>query len=218
MTDFVCYCRVSTPAQGVSGLGLEAQSAAVRGMLKPGDAMIASFVEIESGKRSDRPELAKALAECKRRKATLAIAKLDRLARNVHFISGLMESGVDFVCADSPEADRTFLQMAAVFSEWEGRKISERTRDALAAAKARGVKLGNPVNLSEAAAKGREATQAQADQFAANVIPVIDAIKSSGITTLAGIASALNNRGVKTQRGGSWFPTTVVNVVKRGTA
>ncbi len=128
---YVTYYRVSTQRQGQSGLGLEAQRSAVQAYLA-GKEIIAEFTEVESGRKTDRPQLAAALALAKKQKATLVIAKLDRLARNVHFISGLLESNVQFVAADMPEADRTFLQMAAVFAEWEAKKISERTKSAQA--------------------------------------------------------------------------------------
>src|SRR5690349_11423756 len=137
MSRYVTYRRVSTQRQGASGLGLDAQDAAIATYLR-GVKPIAEFVEVESGTKNDRPELAKALAVCRKLKGVLIIAKLDRLARNVHFVSGLLESGVKFVACDMPEADRTFLQMVSVFAEWEARKISERTKAALAAAKARG--------------------------------------------------------------------------------
>ena len=127
-----------------------------------------------------------------------------------------MESGVDFVCADSPEADRTFLQMAAVFAEWEGRQISKRTKAALAAAKAKGVKLGSPVP-EKGARRGAAATKAKADQFAANALPVIESIRAAGITSLHGIAKALDARGIPTARGGEWKAATVRNVLLRGT-
>ena len=140
---YVTYYRVSTQRQGQSGLGLEAQRSAVQAFLA-GKEIIAEFTEIESGRKTDRPQLVAALALAKKQKATLVIAKLDRLARNVHFISGLLESNVQFVAADMPEADRTFLQMAAVFAEWEATKIRKRTKEALAAAKARGTVLGSP--------------------------------------------------------------------------
>ena len=139
----IAYYRVSTNRQGKSGLGLDAQRRAVRDHLgNNGWELIEEYVEVESGKKNNRPKLAKALAACKKHKATLIIAKLDRLARNVHFISGLLESDVKFTCCDMPEADRAFLQMSAVMSEWEGRQISKRTKEALAEAKERGIKLG----------------------------------------------------------------------------
>jgi DNA invertase Pin-like site-specific DNA recombinase len=143
ITELVAYYRVSTQRQGHSGLGLQAQRKAVQDHLRlTGAELLAEFTEVESGTRKARPQLAEALALCRKERATLVIAKLDRLARNVHFISGLLESRVDFLCCDMPEADRTFLQIATVFAEWEARRISERTRGALAAAKVRGTLLG----------------------------------------------------------------------------
>lgn len=143
---YIAYYRVSTTRQGQSGLGLEAQQQAVKQYLNGGNwQILAEFTEIESGKRNDRPKLAEAIALCKRLQATLVIAKLDRLARNVHFISGLMESGVEFVAVDNPNANRLMLHMLAAFAEHEREQISRRTKDALAAAKARGVKLTREV-------------------------------------------------------------------------
>jgi DNA invertase Pin-like site-specific DNA recombinase len=142
-SQFVAYYRVSTDRQGRSGLGLDAQREAVRAHLAGhSGALQAEFCEIESGKRSDRPQLAAAIAAAKKAKATLIIAKLDRLARNVHFISGLMESGVDFVAADNPHANKLMVHLLAAFAEHEREQISQRTKDALAAAKARGARLG----------------------------------------------------------------------------
>src|SRR5437764_2513710 len=140
---FIAYYRVSTDRQGRSGLGLDAQREAVlRHLADHAGELIGEFCEVESGRRSDRPQLAAAIAAAKKARATLIIAKLDRLARNVHFVSGLMESGVDFVAADMPHANKTMIQIHAVMSEWERDAISKRTKDALAAAKARGVNLG----------------------------------------------------------------------------
>ena len=224
--QFVAYFRVSTDKQGRSGLGLEAQEAAVMGWLNGGKwSLIEKFTEQESGKRHEnRPQLKAALDLCRRRKATLVIAKLDRLARNVHFVSGLLESGVTFVCADMPEADRAFLQMAAVFAEWEATKISERTKAALKAKKARGALLGfaNPdrkgMSAKEAARiRGSRIVQ-DADQFAANTLPVIASIKKAGINSYLGIAKALNDRGIATARGTSWYPSSVKNLVARQAA
>ena len=213
MTSFVAYYRVSTDRQGQSGLGLEAQRAAVEAFAK--GEVIAEFTEVESGRKSDRAQLAAALAAAKKAKATLVIAKLDRLARNVHFVSGLLESGVPFVCADSPEADRTWLQMSAVFAEWEARKISERTKAALVAAKARGVRLGSPTPAAGSKA-GNEAIQARAQAFAQRVLPIINSIKSQGMTSLREIAAELPARGVQTARGGSqWHASQVGNLLAR---
>ncbi len=208
--DYIAYYRVSTQRQGTSGLGLEAQRKAVVDYINGnGSKVLAEYTEVESGKRWSRPELDKALAHCKKHRATLVIAKLDRLARNVHFISGLIESRVDFVAADMPEADRAFLQMAAVFAEWEGRKISERTKAALAAAKARGVKLG--ITGKDRATENKAA----ADAVARSLRPVIKEIAAEGITTIRGVAEALNIRNIPTPRGGRWHATSVARLLAR---
>lgn len=211
---FVAYYRVSTQRQGQSGLGLDAQRSAVESYIN-GRELVAEFTEIESGRKNDRPQLAAALALAKKNKATLVIAKLDRLARNVHFISGLLESGVQFIAVDMPEADRTFLQMAAVFAEWEARKISERTKSALKAAKERGTKLGCP-NPHASSKKGVEALISRADAYANKVEPMLnDVIKSVG-TNLRDIAIAFEARGVKTSRGNAeWHPAQVANLMRR---
>jgi len=206
MTQYVAYYRVSTQRQGQSGLGLDAQRHAIAGY-----DIIAEFTEVESGKKADRPELAQALALAKETGSTLLIAKLDRLARNVHFITGLLEAGVPIVCADMPEADRTFLQMAAVFAEWEGRRISERTKAALAAAKQRGIKLGSPCPAKGGAATAgirRDATAKVAPQ----AMPVITALRNAG-QSLRAIASALNSAGIPTAMGGQWHASSVRNLI-----
>ena len=226
MTNFVSYFRVSTARQGQSGLGLDAQRTAVENFVRAGDwTPVGEFIETESGKRNDRPQLAAALAQCKKDGATLIIAKLDRLARNVHFITGLMEAGVEFICADAPEADRTFLQMAAVFAEWEGRRISERTTAALAALKARGVtRAGRQIDrlgasteqLTKIGGAGRKTQSGAAQQFAENTKPIIDQITGAGVTTLRGIAAALTARGIVTKSGAStWHPQQVKAVIDR---
>lgn len=217
---FVTYLRVSTERQGQSGLGLEAQRAAVAAHVLSRGEVVAEFVEVESGKRSNRPELEKALAEAKKAGAVLLIAKLDRLSRNVAFIANLLESGVEVAATDMPEANRFVLHIMAAVAEQEGRAISERTRAALTAAKARGVKLGwsNPKRASEqrvASQNGVQTIKAGADQFAANALPVIDQIKATGITSLRGIANQLNQRGFKTARGGAWYAGTVRNILIR---
>ena len=206
MTKRIAYFRVSTQRQGQSGLGLEAQQHALSGY-----DLEASYTEIESGKRTDRPELARALAHCKDIGATLVIAKLDRLARNVHFITGLLEAGVPIECADMPEADRTFLQMAAVFAEWEGRRISERTKAALAAAKRRGVKLGSPNPAKGGAATAGLRKDATA-KVAPQAMPVITALRNAG-QSLRAIASALNDAGIPTAMGGQWHASSVRNLI-----
>jgi len=216
---YIAYYRVSTDRQGKSGLGLEAQRKAVSDYLGGGD-LVDEYVEIESGKRTDRPKLADALAACKRQKAKLVIAKLDRLARNVHFISGLMESGVDFVAADMPEANKLTVHIMAAMAEYEREQISIRTKAALQAAKARGQKLGWSIpsrrkEQASAARKGVIAHTASADNFARNVLPIIHDIEAAGIKTLKGISVALNDRGIKTARGGKWYAATVKNVLAR---
>ena len=217
---FVTYLRVSTERQGQSGLGLEAQRAAVAAHVFGRGEVVAEYVEVESGKVAVRPELEKALAEAKREGAILLIAKLDRLSRNVAFIANLLESGVEVAAADMPEANRFVLHIMAAVAEQEGRAISERTKAALAAAKARGVKLGWSIpsragQQQEAAQKGAEQIKAAADQFAANIMPVISQIKATGTTSLRGIAGQLNQRGLKTARGGAWYAGTVRNVLAR---
>jgi DNA invertase Pin-like site-specific DNA recombinase len=204
---FVAYYRVSTARQGASGLGLDAQRAAVAKHIGSGE-LVSEFTEVESGKRSDRPELARALAAAKRAKATLVIAKLDRLARNVRFIATLMDTkGVEFEACDFPQASRLLLHMMAAVAEHEASAISSRTKAALAAAKARGVELGKTALAHQAAAAAANVAVAQARRDA--VAPVVAAIRASGVVTLQGIADALNARGITTPRGGMWSPTQV---------
>src|SRR3954449_924132 len=174
---FVSYLRVSTDKQGRSGLGLEAQRAAVAGFLNGGQwELVAEFVEIETGKRADRPVLAQALATCRLHRAVLVIAKLDRLARDAHFLLGLEKAGVEFVAADMPSANRLTVGIMAMVAEEERRMISARTKDALAAAKRRGTKLGGDrgvVPSKATRAKAVEALQARANSRAADIAPII---------------------------------------------
>jgi DNA invertase Pin-like site-specific DNA recombinase len=212
---FISYYRVSTQKQGQSGLGLEAQQATVRAYLNGGDwELVAEVTEIETGKGANaldrRPKLAEALALCKRLKATLVIAKLDRLARNVHFISGLIESGVEFVAADMPHANKTMLQIHAVMSEHERDQISARTKAALAAAKSRGVKLGNPENL----VANIEERQEAADVFANKLRGMVDGMKARGLTQRA-MVDELNGLGIRTAKGGEWGLIQLQRVIKR---
>ncbi len=219
MTKFVTYLRVSTDRQGKSGLGLEAQRQAVASYVSGRGEIAAEYVEIESGKRNDRPQLAGALAEAKRARCTLLIAKLDRLARNVAFIATLLEAGVEVTAVDMPEANRFMLHVMAAVAEHEGRAISERTKAALAAAKARGVKLGWAIpgrrdEQRRATRKSAQVTRDNADRRAANVLPVIRAIAATG-ASLRQIAAELNRRGVKTPRGGQWYAASVRNMLNR---
>jgi DNA invertase Pin-like site-specific DNA recombinase len=208
----VVYARVSTARQGASGLGLEAQQAAVQAYAAAqGLTIVAEFVEVESGKRADRPQLAAALAACALHRATLVIAKLDRLARNVHFISGLMESGCDFVACDMPHANRLTLHLMAAMAEHEAAAISERTKAALAAAKARGIRLGNPRGgialrdgCREAARISAAVRQAAAASRAATVLPTLLRLRSEGIRSARAAATELNRLGVPAPRGGVW--------------
>lgn len=215
MSKFVAYYRVSTDRQGQSGLGLEAQRDAVARHIGQSE-LVAEFTEVESGRKNDRVQLAHALSLAKRTKSVLVIAKLDRLARNVHFISGLLESNVPFVCADMPEADRTFLQMMAVFAEWEARKISERTKSALAQVKAQGRTLGCPTP-EIGSAIGVKVIKAKADAYAERIGPVVrDIIKRSGASTLRDIAGVLTARNIETPRGSCvWHASQVANLLKR---
>lgn len=216
---FVSYLRVSTEEQGRSGLGIAAQRKAVTDYLNGGRwQLVAEFEEHESGKRADRPQLNAALVACRKHKATLVIAKLDRLSRNVHFLSGLMESNVDFVCADNPNANRLTIHILAAVAEEERRLISQRTIAALQAAKARGQLLGfrNPkraASQAKACRRGASATKARAHHFAENTMPIVASIRKAGITSLRGIANALNSRGIRTSHGGKWYASTVRNLV-----
>jgi DNA invertase Pin-like site-specific DNA recombinase len=216
----ITYCRVSTKAQGRSGLGLEAQGEALaRFAAQEGFEVAREFVEIETGKGADaldrRPQLAAALAEARRRKCAVAVAKLDRLSRDVHFISGLMAERVQFVVAElGADVDPFVLHLFAALAEKERTMIATRTRDALARAKARGVKLGGP-KLAEARKVALKTIGASADQHAANVLPIIREIERAGVTSLRAIAEALNARGVPTARGGRWQAQTVANVLAR---
>jgi DNA invertase Pin-like site-specific DNA recombinase len=217
---FIAYLRVSTDKQGHAGLGIEAQRKAVTDYLDGGNwQLLAEHVEVESGKRSDRPQLQAALAHARATGATIVIAKLDRLARNVAFISNLMESGVDFVAADMPMANRLTVHVLAAVAEHEREMISQRTKAALAAAKARGTKLGNPNGARALRGRGNApavaSLKAAAAAHTAQVLPAIDAIRAEGIASLHAIAVELNRRGILTARGGQWYATTVRNTLAR---
>lgn len=224
---FVAYYRVSTERQGRSGLGLEAQREAVaRQIAQQGGHLIGEFTEVESGKRNDRPQLAKALAAARSKGAVLIIAKLDRLARNARFllsvVEGAGEAGVLF--CDMPQlpagpVGKFMLTQLAAVAELEAGLISQRTKAALAAAKARGVRLGNP-NLqpgtSKAALKASKARSAQAKAAARDVLPYVRAAQRAGATSLTKIAHALEARGVRTPRGGTtWAPSQVARILAR---
>lgn len=217
----VAYFRVSTREQGKSGLGLDAQRAAVtRFALAEGFEVVAEFTEIETGKGCDalerRPQLAAALAEARHNgKCPVAVSKLDRLSRDVAFVSGLMVQKVPFIVAElGADCDPFMLHLFAALAEKERALISQRTVAALSAAKARGQILGNP-RLAEARAVANGRHIAGADTFAATVAPVIADAQAAGAKTLREIAAALNGRGIATARGGKWEAQTVRNVMRR---
>jgi DNA invertase Pin-like site-specific DNA recombinase len=201
----VAYYRVSTQKQGKSGLGLEAQQATVEGYCQP----VESFTEIETGKHCNRPELQLALAACRRLGAVLVIAKLDRLARNVHFVSGLMESGVEFVACDNPTANKLTIHLLAAMAEHEAEQISKRTKAALKAYKARGGVLGNPRNLTTTARKaGNAANVVASEAHKAKVLPVARKLREAG-RSLSEIGHILTGQGILTRYNKAWSPTAV---------
>jgi DNA invertase Pin-like site-specific DNA recombinase len=214
------YVRVSTAKQGHSGLGIEAQRDALeRFATAEGFELGRLFVEVETGKGADaldrRPELAAALNEARRQRCSVAVAKLDRLSRDVHFISGLMAHRVPFVVAElGTDVDPFILHLFAALAEKERAMISTRTKAALAAAKARGVVLGGP-KLAKARKSAVASIKALADQHASNVLPVIRELQRTGATSLHQIADALNARGITTPRGGLWYAKSVSNVLAR---
>jgi DNA invertase Pin-like site-specific DNA recombinase len=221
MKPIVAYIRVSTSQQGRSGLGIEAQREALtRFAGDEGFEPVAEFVEVETGKGSDaldrRPQLTAALAKARALHCPVAVAKLDRLSRDVHFISGLMAHRVSFLVAElAPDVDPFVLHLYAALAEKERALIAGRTKSALAAAKAKGVKLGNP-NIDAAQGAAVVAVKAEADRAANNVLPIIAEIRKSGAVTLRAVADALNARGVPTPRRGRWHATSVRNALARG--
>jgi DNA invertase Pin-like site-specific DNA recombinase len=218
----ILYIRVSTSQQGRSGLGIEAQRETLTRFAEAeGFEVLKEFVEVETGKGSDaldrRPQLSAALAAARKAKCHVAVAKLDRLSRDVHFISGLMAHRVPFLVAElGPDVDPFVLHLFAALAEKERSLIATRTRQALKAAKARGVTLGNP-RLSEARDSAATAVTATADRHAANVLPIIREAQKAGATSLREIADVLNARGVSTARGGAWHASSIRNMMARVT-
>lgn len=216
----VAYIRVSTAQQGKSGLGIDAQREALARFAKTeGYSIAQEFIEVETGKGADaldrRPQLTAALAEARKRRCTVAVAKLDRLSRDVHFISGLMAHRVPFVVAElGADVDPFILHLFAALAEKERSMISVRTTAALAAARKRGVKLGGP-KLSQARRKAVAAIKGEADRHASSVLPIIRKVQKAGAQTLREVAEALNDRGVLTPRGGKWHASSVKNVLER---
>ena len=221
MHSAVAYIRVSTQGQGKSGLGLDAQRAAIVEFAKvQGLAIVETFTEIETGKGADaldrRPKLKSALSAAKRNRCPVVVSKLDRLSRDVAFIAGLMAQRVPFIVTElGADADPFMLHLYAALAEKERRLISERTRSALGAKKAEGARLGNPRNLSEAQKLGASANAKAADAFAANVVPIIEGMRAAGVMSRKAIAEALNARGIRTARGGSWHATSVARLLGR---
>jgi DNA invertase Pin-like site-specific DNA recombinase len=224
MPAAISYLRVSTATQGRSGLGLNAQREAIARFAETeGFEIAAEHLEVESGKGFDaldrRPVLRAALTQARKAKCPVIVAKLDRLSRDVAFISGLMAQKVPFIVTElGADADPFMLHIYAALAQKERAMISARTKAALAAKKAQGALLGNRTNLSAAQAKGRAVNAAAAAAFARNVLPIIRQIQASGVTSLRGIARALDARGVGTARGGAWDARTVSDVLRRGGA
>lgn len=209
--DYIAYYRVSTDRQGASGLGLDAQREAVRRFLSGRGALLAEYTEIESGRRhANRPQLLSALDDCRRRRAVLLIARLDRLARNVAFISNLMESGAEFVAVDMPQANRLTIHILAAVAEHERELISRRTKDALAAAKARGTKLGNP-RAAEMIGAARAARNVP--KPAPEVVAIMREKRAQG-KGLREIARELNRLAIRTPRGCQWYAKTVKSQIE----
>jgi DNA invertase Pin-like site-specific DNA recombinase len=220
-SKLVAYVRVSTDQQGKSGLGIEAQKAAIARFAEvEGLEIVAELVEVETGKGSDaldrRPLLREALAVARKHKAAVVVAKLDRLSRDVAFIANLMVQRVPFIVTElGADVDPFMLHIYAALAQKERALISERTKVALAAKKAQGVLLGNRTNLAVAQAKGTAAGREAADRFAANVLPIVEKLRNTGTTSLLGIARALNERGVRTPQGGQWHASSVKNLLAR---
>ncbi len=221
----VAYVRVSTKGQGESGLGLEGQQIAIsRHTETTGCDLIATYTEVESGKRSDRPELARAMAHAKRSGATLVIARLDRLSRNLHFLSGLMEGKVEFVACDMPSANRLTLHIMAAVAEDFAKQVSDKTKMGLEAAKVRGTKLGGyrekaaakltPEVRAEAAKRAGESHRAEAVDAYADLLPRMVAMKGEGLS-LSQIANTLNSEGQQTRTGAAWGKVQVKRVLDR---
>lgn len=216
------YCRVSTAKQGASGLGLEAQKSAIQAYARQSGAeIIADFVEVESGRRNDREELQKALKHAKLTGSKLVISTLSRLARNAAFLLSLQESGVDFVCCDMPNANSTTIGFMAIMAQAEAEQTSVRVTAALAAAKARGIRLGNPNGAAALRRANKGNTDAlsrikgNADAFAIDLADILADVRANGHTTLQAQAAELNRRGIKTARQRTWHASSVANIHSR---
>lgn len=209
MTKYIAYYRVSTKAQGQSGLGLEAQQALVAPYA---DDILHSFTEVESGKNDDRPQLAAALELCRELGASILIAKIDRLSRDAAFLLTLRKAGVDIIAADMPNAGTLEFGVRAVVAQHEREQISQRTKAALAAAKQRGVKLGSPNPRAGGLAAGA-VRRAKTQAIAGKALPVITALRDAG-ASLRAIADELNKLGIQTATGKSWYAQSVKNIME----
>lgn len=207
----VTYKRVSTQRQGASGLGLEAQETAIQAFIgENGAEVVGDFIEIESGRKANRPQLNAAIALAKKQKATLVVAKLDRLARNVHFVSGMMESKVDFVALDFPQANKFTLHIMAAMAEHEALLISQRTKAALASAKNRGIQLGR--NGKILGAQNRSAAHQFASDMKAEIVELLQTCRKK---TLQNLANKMNSKGLRTRQGSEFKPTTIARLLGR---
>lgn len=229
---YVPYLRVSTDKQGIRGLGIEAQRNEVTVFVRnagPSAKLLGEYLEVESGRKADRPQLLKAMDHARNAGATLLIAKLDRLSRDVHFLTGLERSGIEFIACDLPNANRLTITILAAVAEHERELISQRTKAALAVARQRvehygqrkhpSVKrLGNPFGASSLKHHGNAhaivAVQASAYATRSRLAPLLTELRQQGITSTRGIANALNERGVLTPRGARWHPTSVSRLLK----
>jgi DNA invertase Pin-like site-specific DNA recombinase len=217
---FISYLRVSTARQQQEGHGIDAQRASIERYLNGGGwKVLAEYVEAESGRKNDRPELLKALDHCEMTGATLLIAKLDRLSRNAAFLLTLQDAGVKFIAVDNPQANELTVSLLAVIAQDEARRISERTKEGLRAAKAKGVKLGSPKGAAHLGSKYQHlattALKVKADSFARKLGPLVQEIEAQGHTSLSAIARELNARSIRTSKGGKWHPSTVRNLKHR---
>jgi len=212
-TNFVCYYRVSTTQQGQSGLGLDAQRQAVRNYAeKVQGAVLDELTEIESGKVNERPILNQAIELCRRTGATLLVANLSRLSRNLHFVTMLQQSKVNFVAVDNPHATPFLIHILVAVAELERTMISARTKAALDSAKRRGTKLGNP-RFNESLGRARECRRVQSHQRLGELVVVVRELQRSGCHRLKDLANGLNARGLKTARGSRFTPTQVHRIL-----
>jgi len=214
-TKFVCYYRVSTTQQGISGLGLESQTEQVRRYVSSvGGEVVEELTEVESGRKSNRPVLNHAIQRCRETGSTLLVAKLDRLCRNLHFVTTLQESRVNFLAVDNPHATPFLIHILVAVAEYERTMISTRTKSALEAAKRRGVVLGNP-HIGVAMTRATEVRRADCRERVSLLLPVVEELRNSGVTRLRDLADGLNRRGFTTLRGRPFTPTQIHRILKR---